>query len=172
MATTIAEQAVPLELSAPVKLNETHDVDSFDCGEDSINEYLKKKAIKAQLTKTATVLVTCIKGSNTVVGYYTLSNGTIMRADVVPKRAQRNSPDQHPITILGRMGVCKTFQGTGLSLDLIQDAVLRALTVSEEVASTALVVHPLNEQLVGLYEKAGFIRSPQISAITMMLPFT
>ncbi|MNT69824.1 hypothetical protein D3C71_1642360 [compost metagenome] len=70
------------------------------------------------------------------------------------------------------MGVCKTLQGTGLSLDLIQDAVLRALAASEEVASTALVVHPLNDQLVGLYEKAGFLRCPQISPITMMLPFT
>lgn len=167
-----AEQTLSLELSAPVKLNETHNVDPFDCGEESINEYLKKKAIKAQASKTATVLVTCIKGTNTVVGYYTLSNGTIMRADVVPKKAQRNSPQQHPITVLGRMGVCKTLQGTGLSLDLIQDAVLRALAASEEVASTALVVHPLNDRLVGLYEKAGFLRCPQISPITMMLPFT
>ncbi|WP_095148177.1 hypothetical protein [Pseudomonas sp. Irchel s3a18] len=172
MATETAEQTVSLELSAPVKLNETHNLETFDCGEDSINEFLTKKAMKAQLAKTATVLVTCIKGTNAVVGYYTLSNGTIMRADVVPKKAQRNSPDQHPITILGRMGVCQSLQGTGLSLDLIQDAVLRALTASEEVASTALVVHPLNERLVGLYEKAGFIRSPQLSAITMMLPFT
>ncbi|WP_339433256.1 hypothetical protein [Pseudomonas sp. EA_65y_Pfl2_P78] len=167
-----AAKAISLELSAPVKLTENHDLETFDCGEDSINEYLKKKAIKAQIAKTATVLVVCIKNSNTVVGYYTLSNGTIMRADVVPKKAQRNSPDQHPITILGRMGVCKTLQGTGLSLDLIQDAVLRALTASEEVASTALVVHPLNESLVGLYEKAGFLRCPQLSSITMMLPFT
>jgi GNAT superfamily N-acetyltransferase len=172
MSTEIAEQAVSLELSTPVKLNESHDLDTFDCGEDSINEYLKKKATKAQSAKTATVLVTCIKDTNTVVGYYTLSNGTIMRADVVPRKAQRNSPDHHPITILGRMGVCKSIQGTGLSLDLIQDAVLRALTASEEVASTALVVHPLNDRLVGLYEKAGFIRSPQLSTITMMLPFT
>ncbi|MFJ2365945.1 GNAT family N-acetyltransferase [Pseudomonas sp. NPDC087697] len=171
MSTEIAEQAVPLELSAPVKLNETHDLDAFDCGEDSINEYLKKKAIKAQIAKTATVFVVCIKDTGTVVGYYTLSNGMIMRANVVPKKAQRNSPDQHPITILGRMGVCKTLQGTGLSLDLIQDAVLRALTASEDVASTALVVHPLNDRLVGLYEKAGFLRSPQLSSITMMLPF-
>lgn len=172
MPTKTAEQTVPLELSAPVKLDETHDLDTFDCGEDSINEFLKKKALKAQAAKTATVFVVCVKGTNTVVGYHTLSSGTIMRANVVPKKAQRNSPDQHPITILGRMGVCKTLQGTGLSLDLIQDAALRALAASEDVASTALVVHPLNEQLVKLYEKAGFIRCPALSPITMMLPFT
>lgn len=167
-----AEQALSLELNAPVKLNEIHNLEPFDCGEETINEYLKKKALRAQASKTATVLVTCIKGTNTVVGYYTLSSGTIMRANVVPKKAQRNSPDQHPITVLGRMGVCRTLQGTGLSLDLIQDAVLRAISASEDVASTALIVHPLNDRLVGLYEKVGFIRCPQLSPITMMLPFT
>ncbi len=92
MPTKTAEQTVPLELSAPVKLDETHDLDTFDCGEDSINEFLKKKALKAQAAKTATVFVVCIKGTNTVVGYHTLSSGTIMRANVVPKKAQRNSP--------------------------------------------------------------------------------
>lgn len=167
-----SEQTLSLELSAPVKLNKTHNLDTFDCGEETINEFLKKKALKAQSSKTATVLVTCLKGTEIVVGYYTLSNGTIMRADVVPKKAQRNSPDQHPITVLGRMGVCKTLQGTGLSMDLIQDAVLRSLAASEEVASTALVVHPLSDRLVSLYEKAGFLRCPQLSPITMMLPFT
>lgn len=172
MSAPTAGKAASLELTAPQKLNDAHDLGTFDCGEVSINEYLVKKAMKAQSARTATVFVTCIKGSQTVVGYYTLSSATIMRSHVVPRKAQRNSPDQHPITILGRMGVCKTVQGIGLSLDLLRDAVIRALTASNEVASTALVVHPLNDRLVTFYEKAGFIRCPQLSPITMMLPFT
>ena len=172
MATTKANPSISVELSAPVKMNENHNLDTFDCGEDSINEYLKKKALKAQMAKTATVVVTCIKGTETVVGYYTLSAGSTLRANVVPKKAQRNSPDQHPVTILGRMGVCKSLQGTGLSYDLLEDAIHRALSASEEIASTALVVHPLNERLVRFYEKAEFIRCPQLSPISMMLPFT
>jgi hypothetical protein len=56
-----------------------------------------------------------------------------------------------------------------MSLDLIQNAVVRVLTASEEVGSTALVGHPLHEGLMGLYEKSGFIRCPQLSSITLML---
>lgn len=172
MSSPTARTTTPVELSAPEKLTVSHDLSAFDCGEESINEYLTKKAIKAQNAKHASVFVTCIKGTSTVVGYYTLSNGVVMRADVMPKRAQRNSPDQHPVTILGRMGVCKTAQGTGLSLDLLKDAIIRAIAASSDVASTALLVHPLTDRLVGYYEKGGFIRCPQLSPITMMLPFT
>ncbi|NBA96555.1 GNAT family N-acetyltransferase [Pseudomonas sp. R5(2019)] len=170
MSTPSVRKAESLELTAPEKLNESHDLSAFDCGDDSINEYLTKRAAKAQSAKHATVFVTCIRGSKTVVGYYTLSSGMIMRAGVVPRKAQRNSPDQHPITILGRMGVCKTAQRTGLSRDLLRDAIVRSINASNEIGSTALVVHPLNEQLAQFYEKAGFIRSPCLSAITMMLP--
>jgi predicted GNAT family N-acyltransferase len=172
MSTPTARKTASLELSAPEKLTVIHDLSAFDCGEESINEYLIKKALKARNAKHATVFVTCIKGTNTVVGYYTLSNSMVMRADVVPKRAQRNSPDQHPVTVLGRMGVCKTVQGTGLSLDLLKDAIIRSIAASSDVASTALVVHPLTDRLVTFYEKAGFIRCPQLSPVTMMLPFT
>ena len=122
MSSSTIRTTPSVELSAPEKLTVSHDLGFFDCGEESINEYLTKRALKAQNAKHASVFVTCIKGTSTVVGYYTLSNGMVMRADVMPKRAQRNSPDQHPVTILGRMGVCKTAQGTGLSLDLLRDA--------------------------------------------------
>lgn len=161
-----------MELTRPARLDETHDLSTFDCGEDSINEYLVKKALKAQRAKHASVFVTCIKGTQTVVGYYTLSSGQVLRSSVVPKKAQRNSPDMHPVTILGRMGVCKSAQGQGLSHDLLKDALERSIWASDAVASTALVVHPLNERLASFYEKAGFIRCDPLSPISMMLPFT
>ena len=60
--------------------------------------------------------------------------------------------------------------GRGFSLDLIQDSVLLSVAASECGRVTALVVHPLNEQHVSFYEKAGLLRSPQLSPIAMMLP--
>lgn len=161
-----------MDLTRPAKLVETHDLSAFDCGEDSINEYLLKKALKSQRAKHASVFVTCIKGTATVVGYYSLSSGQVLRSSVMPKKAQRNSPDMHPVTILGRMGVCQTAQGQGVSFDLLKDAIERSIFASENVASTALVVHPLNERLATFYEKAGFIRCNSLSPISMMLPFS
>lgn len=80
--------------------------------------------------------------------------------------------DRHKKGLILDYSILENLLLTGLSLDLIQDAVLRAISASEDVASTALIVHPLNDRLVGLYEKVGFIRCPQLSPITMMLPFT
>lgn len=170
MSTKTDVQASPLELSKPEKLNAFHDFSDFDCGESSINEYLHKYARKGQEKKQAVVYVTCFKGSNRVAGYYTLSSGSIVREHVTPKKLQRNTPDVHPATILGRMGVTMTAQGFGFAEGLLQDAIGRVLTSSEVVGTAALLVHPLNEALAEFYaKKAGFARCPDISPLTLML---
>lgn len=164
-------QAKTLELSAPQKLSEFHEVARFDCGEPTLNGYLREKALKAQQAKHAVVYVTCFKGTNIVAGYYTLSNGSVARAHGVTARLRRNAPNELPVTILGRMGVAREAAGQGLATDLLQDAVERALVASEMVGCVALVVHPLTERLERFYAKyAGFRHCPDLSPKTMMLP--
>jgi hypothetical protein len=163
-------QTKPVELSKPEKLNKFHDYTEFDCGESSINDYLHKTARKAQENKLAVVYVTCFAGTNRVAGYFTLSNGSIVREHVVPKGLQRNSPNAHPVTILGRMGVTGAAQGYGFAVDLLQDAIRRCIIASEAVATSAVVVHPLTDELADFYAKhAGFQRCPDLSPLTMML---
>lgn len=170
MSTEIDVQARPLELSKPEKLNAFHDFSDFDCGESSINEYLHKNARKGQKNKQAVVYVACFKGTNQVAAFYTLSSGSIARDFVVPKKLQRNTPDVHPATILGRMGVTMTAQGFGFAEGLLQDAIRRVLASAEDVGTSALLVHPLNESLAKFYEeKAGFVRCPELSPLTLML---
>ncbi|MFF7706164.1 GNAT family N-acetyltransferase [Pseudomonas sp. NPDC007930] len=159
-----------MEVSAPQRLDDTHQWASFDCGVESINDYLHRRALKAQQLKHAAVYVVCFANSREVAGFYTLSNGSIARAHVAPRRLQRNSPDQHPVTILGRMGVTRQAQGAGLAVALLQDAIERSLIASEVIGSTALVVHPLDDRLAGFYAKyAGFQYCLDLSPTTMML---
>lgn len=165
-----AGKAETLELSAPQKLDESHEVSQFDCGEPSINEYLRVKALKAQRARHAVVYVTCFKGSKTVAGYYTLSNGSVARAHGASATLRRNAPNDLPVTILGRMGVTRKASAQGLATDLLQDAVERALSAAQMVGSVALIVHPLTEQLEQFYAKrAGFKHCPDLSPKTMML---
>ncbi|KRW62365.1 hypothetical protein AO726_02780 [Pseudomonas sp. TTU2014-080ASC] len=159
-----------MELSKPEKLNKFHDVSEFDCGEATINDFLHKKARKAQENKHSVVYVSCFKGTNIVAGYYTLSAGSVVRENVIPKSYQRNSPTVHPVTILGRMGVTVAAQGYGYSVDLLQDAIRRCIVASEDIAISAILVHPLNDRLADFYAKeAGFQRCPDLSPLTMML---
>lgn len=170
MREEIAGEAQTLELSSPHRLTELHELSQFDCGEASINDYLRVKAFKAQQAKHAVVYVTCFKGTRRVAGYYTLSNGSVARAHATSARLRRNAPDDLPVTILGRMGVTREVSGQGLATDLLQDAVERALAAAEMVGCVALIVHPLTERLEQFYAtRAGFRHCPDLSPKTMML---
>ncbi|UVM52500.1 MULTISPECIES: hypothetical protein [unclassified Pseudomonas] len=171
MPAPTARTSKAVELTAPERLNDHHELDDFDSGEVSIDQYLQKKARKAQAAKQAVVYVSCRKATSIVMAYYTLSSGSVARANVMPKSHQRNSPSVHPVTLLGRMGVTREAQGEGFAIDLLQDAIERAINASQSIGSSAIIVHPLNDRLSNFYIKyAGFIPCPGISPITLMLP--
>lgn len=159
-----------LELTAPEKLGSHHVTDSFDCGEQSINDYLKNRALKAHQAKHAIVYVVCFKGTNEVAAYYTLSNSAVDRRFGATAQIRRNAPDPLPVTVLGRMGVTDLAKGNGVSRGLLADAIERSIAVSEVIGSVALIVHPLSARLVAFYMGEGFKPSPELSPMTMMLP--
>lgn len=160
-----------LELSPPEKLNAQHITDKFDCGEASINNYIRDKALDSQAAKHAMVYVVCFKETNEVAAFYTLSNSAVDRRYGATAKIRRNAPDPLPVTVLGRMGITASAQGHGLSVDLLADAVERSILAAQVIGSTALVVHPLNERLAGFYIKYGaFIPCPDLTPLTLMLP--
>lgn len=164
-----SRQAQTLELSPPQRLNGLHDVSHFDCGQPSINEYLQSRALKAQAAKHAVIYVVCVKGTNIVAAYYTLSNASVARQFGTPARMRRNAPDDLPVTVLGRLGVTAAVQGRGVAQALLADAIERALVASEVIGSVALVVHPLSDDVARFYEKyAAFRVCPDLSPVTMM----
>lgn len=158
-----------LELRAPEKLNATHDLSQFECGELSINHYLQKRALDAQQNKHAVVFVVCLKGTDVVVAYYTLSNASVARQYGASARIRRNAPEDLPVTVLGRMGVSNAIKGRGVAIALLADALERSLLASEIVGSVALIVHPLTSELADFYAKYGaFKPCPDLSPLTMM----
>ena len=156
-----------LGLTAPVKLNEHHDLSQFDCGEPSVNDFAQK-AHKQAKTRNAVIYVVCETGTNVVKGFYTLSNGSVARNEP-PKSMQRFSMSEIPVTILGRLGVDKSYQGKGVGLDLLQDALQRAIIAAEIIGSRAVLVHALSQNLADFYKKhAGFKESP-ITPLTLFM---
>lgn len=169
MSTATTGNTRRLELSAPVKLTDAHDLSEFRSGVASIDDFLVKRAWKSQLTKMSVTYVTCFKDTNVVAGYYTLSNGSTLREDVVPAKNQRNSPGVHPVTILGRLGISQIAQGQGFAKNLVKDAIKRSMAASDIVGSSAVVVHPLTSELVEFYRKFGFVECYTLTPVSMML---
>lgn len=165
-----ASKTKALELSPPEKLGKHHVTNQFECGEASIDEYLRSKALKAQEAKHAMVYVVCFKGTNIIAGYYTLSSSAVALRHGATAKIRRNAPDPLPVTVLGRMGVTAQASGQGLSLGLLADAIERCIAAAEVIGSTALIVHPLTERLASYYAKhGGFIPCRDLSPMTMML---
>jgi GNAT superfamily N-acetyltransferase len=146
-------------ISAPELLAEHHDIESFDCGKSTLNEWLNKKALKAQkIGGSARIFVVCDKETH-VIGYYGLSTGAINRNDA-PGKVKRNMPNPIPVVILGRLAVSKLHQGQGIGPGLLRDALLRVLSAAELIGIRAVLVHTLNDNARNFYRKHGFYESP------------
>lgn len=98
-----------------------------------------------------------------VTGYYTLSSLSIPRqlwpADFKPEPPRSYS--DLPVTLLGRLAVDQSAQGTGLGGQLLIDALLRSWQVaSSSVGSMAIFVDPIDEKARSFYKHFGFIPLP------------
>lgn len=156
-----------LGLSAPARVSAEHDFSAFDCGIAALNDYARQ-AYKNTRKRNAVRYVTCHSGTMVVAGFYTLSNGCIWRNEA-PKPLQRNSPDEIPVALLGRLAVTRAVQGRGVGLDLLQDALEKARHAAEIVGSRAVLVHALDARVADFYRRyAGFQPSP-ISPLTLFI---
>ena len=154
------------ELTAPAPLTADHQVSSFDCGNDALNQWLKRRALKNQHSGASRTFVAC--QSQKVVGYYALATGSVERA-IAPKLIARNMPELLPVMVLGRLAVDSSMQGRRLGSALLKDALLRTLRVSRDAGISAVLVHAISEEAVRFYQRYGF-RPSSIESMTLMLP--
>lgn len=143
-----------LPLNAPILLSPSHEVESFDCGAEALNIYLKKFAsINNQNSSSRTYAAL---RANQVAGYYTLTPGSVAR-EQAPQRVGKGLANHPvPIIILARLAVDKTEQGTGLGKGLLQDALLKIVNAAEIIGGRALLVHAKDERAKSFYEHFGF----------------
>jgi len=150
----------------PVALTDSHEIAEFDCGNDTLNEWLTKRALKNQNSGASRTFVIC--QDNQVIGYYALANGSVERM-ATPKSISRNMPEPIPVMVMGRLAIDTRMQGQGLGSALLKGALLRTLSVSKNVGIRAILVHAISENARRFYLSYGFLVSP-IDTMTLMLP--
>ena len=147
----------PPKLTAPQALSADHFLDDFDCGHDTLNDWLKRRAIKNEASGASRTYVVCHQSH--VIAYYTLATGAVQCADA-PGRIRRNMPDPIPVMVLGRLAVHLNWQRKGLGGDLLADAVKRTLQAADIAGIRAFVVHALSDETKQFYEQFGFQPAP------------
>ncbi len=134
-------------------------------GEKSLDDWLKKRAIKNQGSGASRCFVIC--EGNAVIGYYSLSAGAIHH-EAAPKPMRRNMPDPLPVLLLGRLAIDQHYQNQGLGRALLRDSMLRAVHVASRAGVFAMLVHAVSEEAKRFYLSRGFVESPLQPKTLMM----
>lgn len=148
---------IGLDLPPPAPISVDHVLDGFECGETSLDEWLKKRALRNQAADASRCFVIC--DGRAAIGYYTLSAGGIGH-EAAPKAMRRNMPDPLPVLLLGRLAIDRPYHRQGLGRALPRDALLRAAHVAGDAGVFAVMVHALSERAKRFYLSCGFVESP------------
>jgi len=155
-----------MKLHAPQPLTADHQLNTFNCGETSLDEWLKRRALLNQSNGASRTFVV-VDESQLVMGYYALAAGAVHHQDAT-RSIRQNMPDPIPVMVLARLAVDIRTQGMQLGAGLLRDAVDRSLAVANNTGVRALLVHALHERAKQFYLYFGFQASP-VHPLTLML---
>lgn len=147
------------EICPPVHLTVRHDTEGFYSGEETLDNWLRERALANMEASASRTYVICPSGSRKIIGYYAICMGQVFSQEVVGSM-RRNMPRQIPAVILGRLAIDEKWQGKGLGKALLQDAVQRSARAAKEVSARLLVVHAISVESEAFYLHYGFTRLP------------
>jgi len=146
-----------MQFLAPVPLSDRHQTEQFSCGVESLDAWLKRRALKNQLQGASRRYVVC--QGDRVMAYYAIASG-VVTCNEATGRLRRNMPDPIPVVVLGRLGVDQSVHGQGLGRALVRDAAMRILQASDVIGIRGMTVQALSDDAKVFYEHMGFEASP------------
>lgn len=137
------------------KLSSDHERESFDCGKELLNSFLKRLANQYRKKNLGQTYVVATPDKR-VIGYYTISTSRV-DFDNVPDDLRRQYPQiPIPVVLLGRLAVDKAFQSQGIGKTLLVKALRQAGELAETIGIAAVEVHAIDDKARGFYLKYGF----------------
>lgn len=106
-------------LSPPERLADRHDISEFTCGENALDDGLRRRARANQMSGASRTYVPIAWRAITA-----FAAGAIAVSET-PGRARRNMPDPIPMAVLGRLAIDRGWQRKGLGRPMLRDVVLR-----------------------------------------------
>lgn len=151
-----------IELLAP-----SHNRRGFACGDNALDDYLRRFARQHAEAKISRTYVAC-KGEN-ILGYYSLAMSAI-RKDQLPQQYQARFPNfPLPVARLARLAVDSRHQRQGLGELLLADALCRSYRLSEEIGMIGVVVDAKHEKAMAYCRRFEFESLPD-SQLILWLP--
>lgn len=152
-----------------VKPLESEDRAAFQCGDETIDQYFHDRASRDMREKLAAVFILASTANpETIIGFFTLSGQQVTCTDL-PEDLRKKTGRYKVlgVTLLGRMGVAREFQGQMHGRRLLFAALYEAWKATRHVMSFAVVVDAKSEHVVPFYEKFGFRR---LEGVRLIMP--
>jgi predicted GNAT family N-acyltransferase len=130
-------------------LQSHHDRATFDCGNTSLNNFLRHQARQNMDRHVGvTHVVVEAAGDTKILGYYTLVTRTIDR-EIIPAKGLPSGPIG--VVLLGRLAVDIAAQRRGLGKRMLLRSMKQTLSAATEVGIFALVVNAIDDAAKGWY---------------------
>jgi ribosomal protein S18 acetylase RimI-like enzyme len=153
-----------------VPLEKRHKRAAFSCGEERVDEWLKKNARQSE-EKRLSVTRVMQENSDAIVGYYTLAMGQV-NFDELPHAVTRKLPSTMlPIVTLAWLGVDGEYQGRGLGDRLFAQALAHCHATGGAMPFVAVILDCLGPRAKAFYQRFDFKEIPG-HPMKLMLPWS
>jgi GNAT superfamily N-acetyltransferase len=154
------------------RLEESDSLENFDCGDEPLNNYLKRHAWNNQQKSSIGVTYVAVEElvPGAVIGYFTLATSGAPR-DSLPKKYVRGLPAYDvPVILLARLAVDRRFGGRGMGRELLSAALRVSSSVSKEVGCRCVIVDAYPTAMPW-YRRYGFtaLEESRSGAVRMFL---
>lgn len=129
-------------------------LDSFDCGREDVDDWLKRSAAAATGQGTRSYVLVSDEDER-VVGYFAVAPHLLARG-AVPRRVSRGAPAQIPAILLAKLAVDRSLQGRGLGSKLLEVALRTILDAARKAGGRVVVVDAIDDAARDFYEYHDF----------------
>lgn len=140
----------------------------FECGSKPLDDFLRAYAGQNQKREVSRTWILRRPNNESelprVLGYYTLTLGSLEKKVLPEELAKGLPPYPVPIAIIARLARHLRVRGQGYGERLLLDAQERALAISEQAGCLAVVVDAKDEAAAAFYKDFGYV--PLLTAET------
>jgi predicted N-acetyltransferase YhbS len=136
------------------KLRRDRVLDSFDCGKEGLNHFLKRQAWSNQQANSTQTYV--LAKDLRVSGYYSLAAGSVTHDEATERVKKGLARHPVPVILLARLAVDVAVHRKGIGSALLKDALVRTAQAANTIGARALLVHAKDDSAKAFYEHFDF----------------
>jgi GNAT superfamily N-acetyltransferase len=149
-------------------LTQDHDVSQFGSGNESLDHWLQREALRAHRAGISRTTVWTAPAARAVVAYHAIAPTQLARMDL-PSRSLSAGYSHVPGYLIGRLALDQTLHGQGLGTQLLLDALERIVDAAAQAGGRVIVVDAVDDAAHRFYSHHGFRAVERSNRLVMKL---